>query len=73
MCNTVVVTVTKAQVSAEAKPQAPDSFICGNWAVKKGQIICQHKSFGDERLIGNSNGTFGPFHVSKFHSHLTEE
>lgn len=28
MCMTVVVTVTKAQVSADAKLQAPDNFIC---------------------------------------------
>jgi hypothetical protein len=30
---TVVVTVTKAQVSADAKLQAPDNFIC-EWEVK---------------------------------------
>lgn len=27
ICNTVVVTVTKAHVKADAKPQAPDNFI----------------------------------------------
>lgn len=29
ICKTVVVTVTNAHVNADAKPQAPDNFICG--------------------------------------------